>query len=191
MDFLQKYLNADMLFWGIIGIVGLVGFVTTMRIMRKGRESYGQRQKNMDARIQHTAQSARDFTNTMAVSEHVHIVAAALREQIELSHRPSYITVEEFTDHVELVLSSGRISIAYAENIRTLRSTHTVVRGAGLWHVRALGSTQNGQISGQQGGQVEAFSDLLALMQHIEEILDSQNDAKGKEKREHDARKHC
>ncbi len=161
VSFLQNLFSIDNLVMASMAFLGILAFVMIMRIVRKGRETFDQRHRKMEARIRDTEHETQESNKSILGGEQLHIVAAAIREEIDLAHNADIMSVEEHADHVALLLPTGTVHISYAENMRTLRSTHQRLRGFGHWQLR------------HKDGQEQAFSDLMELTRHIEGIINS------------------
>ncbi len=160
--FLGNFFRIENLILASLAFLGIVAFVMIMRIVRKGRETFDERHRKMEARIRETAHETQESNKSILSGEQLHIVAAAIREEIELAQVDAHsMSVEEHDKHVLLILPTGSIRISYVENVRMLRSTQQCVRGLGQWQLQ------------HEDGNKMIFEGLMELTRHIEDIIAS------------------
>ncbi len=164
MDYILNLLDFENIALVVVGIIGIVAFMMIMRIMRKGRLSYDSRHEAIDNRIKETAQNIRENNNAMQSHEQLHIIAAALKDALELKGHNAQELITEYTDHIEIALPAGLISVHYMQKAKTLRSTKKTIYGQGLWEVTQAGNTQT-------------FNGLIQLERHLQKVLLAVEDA--------------
>ncbi len=186
MDFLYNFFQSDTFLWALIGIPSLLGFLILMRLMRAGRKSFHQRHAAMDARILQTTQEMEELNKNIQKSEHLHIIASALREAVlwpsptlqnsdNLSPLPSaQVRIEEFPHEVHVKTPSSTYVIVYVEKKLHLQSTQKTLRGQGYFEV-----TQKHSLSTTPQEKSEIFYDLCTLEHYLLQKITTPQEYKG------------
>ncbi len=186
MDFLYNFFQSDIFLWALIGIPSLLGFLILIRLMRSGRKSFHQRHAAMDARILQTTQEMDELNKNIQKSEHLHIIASALREAVlwpspalQNNDEPSplphaQVRIEEFPHEVYVQTPSSTYIIVYVEKKLNLQSTQKTLRGQGYFEVM-----QSNSLSVAHQEKSEIFYDLCTLEHYLLQKINTPQEYKG------------
>ncbi len=158
MDFLENFFNFENIVLGIVCIIGIVAFVASLRVMRTGGQSYGERHDAMEARIKETRHEMHEKNNSMPAFEQLHIVAHALKDALAQKNHDTGLIIE-YADYISLNLAQGSFSVHFLTKNTILHSTKKIMHGQGRWEVR------------KDGIPVQDFVKLVQLERYLLALL--------------------
>ncbi len=155
MEFLQNFFDRNTVVLAVVGGFGIICFMISLRLMRRERTLYSQRQQDMAKRIEHSEKQSHEYAKKISRNERLHILSVALQDMLELKYPSLQVRIEEGAHFLMLHLPKKILYIEYAPY------THSMGAGNTLWHVQEI------LPDGQKSAHITHLQNLPALEQYV------------------------
>ncbi len=137
MEFLQNFFDRSTLILFIVGSIGIVGFMVAMRLANREHTTYEHRHDSMSERIQQSEVQTKEYALHLSMQDHIHILAIALQDVLELKYPHAHITIHETPKGMYIHMPQAWLHICFAphrHNTQELQdcAAHTPMSP---WHV--------------------------------------------------------
>lgn len=147
-----------MIVWAVAGVVIIAGLVLSFRVMRRGLTTFSQdRDKYLEKIDAQQKQLAEDEKN-MDKSEHIDVLAAALRDVLDLAGNPQGFGLGLAGQAMKLATPRGEYTVELVTREQTLHVTHKVLHGPCRWKLDG-------------SGLHEEYDDVASLMCAVSQIV--------------------